>query len=80
MTHESTDRQPRSVTEPDRPSDIDRMDDQLRNDIQPEQDIQPEESSPRSANEKQIRSQSDRGSQRVAQNASDHVGEAGEEA
>lgn len=54
MTRDSTNQHPRSVTEPDRPSDIDRMDDQLKNEIQPEQDIQPEEGTLRSPREEQV--------------------------
>lgn len=80
MNGESSNQKLRSVTEPDRPSDIDRMDDQLRNDIQPEQDIQPEEGTVRSPDEKQIRSRSGIGTERVEQNAGDDVGEATEEA
>lgn len=84
MTHEPSD-QPsgqrlRSITEPDRPSDIDRMDDQLRNDIQPEQDIQPEEGTLCSSSEKQIRGRSKSGTERIEQNTGDDVGEVTEEA
>lgn len=80
MTNQPSDQGARSITEPDRPSDIDRMDNQLRNDIQPEQDIQPEEGTLRSSKEKQIRSRSEIGTERVEQNAGDDVGEATEEA
>lgn len=79
MTHESTPPS-RSVSEPNRPSDLDRMNDRSRSGAQPEQEIQPEQGSPRSADEKQIRSRSDIGTARVEQNAGDDVGEASEEA
>lgn len=79
MTHESKPPS-RSVSEPSRPSDLDRMDDRSRHSAQSEQDVQPEQGSPRSSDEKQIRSRSDIGTARVEQNAGEDVGAASEEA
>lgn len=78
MTQKQTSQ--RSITEPDRPTDTERIDDQRKHPTAPEQAVQPEEGMPRTQEEKQIRSQSDIGSERVEDNAGDDVTSAPEEA